>query len=420
MKTEDDFLKLLRAQQDATRFVPEVERSNDPGTLARIASLFAPLSSEEVNRVMREAEDEARGRTPREPGQNYIQSREPSLLERGLAYLPEPVEDAVMSAVNRFNRSPVGTAVRYASSPDALADLELGGPARAASFIFNTADIGRAIDYGTKNAPGVVGNTIDRLVPPRGVPADVEALASKENIERLARVAEGGIKKGGHLWYDLDPMKRAFVDAAGEEGAENFYRLTRLLAATSPRAKVDENIRRATYFNQLINDAKRAGVTPEVPSKGEIPNPFGHLAHKSHEGMLREIFATGDFTNPIARPKATSFAENLYGNLEPVTVDTHHLRNMVGEELPTNAGVRNNAYGSLEQTTNAVAEMVGLKPAATQSAIWVEGADKTNVADPRNFVEIADEMARRTADQYQISPSKLLEALATGRLPLLK
>lgn len=132
MKTEDDLLKRLRAQQDATRVVPEVERGGDPGTLARIASLFAPFSSEEADRVMREAEDEARGRIPREPGQNYIQSRQPSLLERGLAYLPEPIEDAVMSAASGISRSPAGAVARYLSSGDFLGDLETGG-AKAAS-----------------------------------------------------------------------------------------------------------------------------------------------------------------------------------------------------------------------------------------------------------------------------------------------
>lgn len=82
---------------------------------------------------MRRMEDEARGLPERVPGQNYIQSREPSLLERGLSYLPEPVEQAVMSGVRRFERSPMGGVARYVSSPEFLADVETGGAAKAAS-----------------------------------------------------------------------------------------------------------------------------------------------------------------------------------------------------------------------------------------------------------------------------------------------
>lgn len=303
--------------------------------------------------------------------------------------------------------------------------LPVSGPAiksgakAAKSFLFDRDAIGRAIDFGRSNAPDVVGQRIERLVPPRGVPEQIRRAGDESNIRRLVDIANRGIDAGGHLWYDLDPVKSRFVEAAGEEGRENFRRLTDLLAATSPRSRVNENIRRATYFNKLLSDARRAGEAIGAPSKGEIPAPFGHLAHGSQSQMLDEIFDTGSFSNPIERPKATSFSQNLYGNLEPVTVDTHNLRSVLGGDVPVERGVRKNEYGALEDINRAVADKLGIKPAAAQSAIWVGDAAKTGVANPDNFVEIMDDMARYTADQMGISASELLKRLAEGRSPLL-
>ena len=215
MKTEDDLLKRLRAQQDATRVVPEIERGNDFGRrlLSDIGAGIGNYLSA-GKEALRNIDDEERGLAPRVPGQNYIQSRQPSLLERGLAYLPEPIEDAVMSAVNRFERSPVGAAVRYASSPEFLADIETGGLASGARLA--SAAVSRP-----RKLPGLgpmwdkvldideateIALRGDHLRPKKGggFQGAPENVRSMEDIERNRENALNSLEIGvqGFNWYD--------------------------------------------------------------------------------------------------------------------------------------------------------------------------------------------------------------------------
>ena len=172
MNEEDDLRRYL-ARRDATTYVPEPERRDDPGIISQILGRYFN-AAQGGDLEMRRMADEARGvEIPYEPGQPSIASRDPSYLERALDMLPEGGE----RAVRRFLRSPIPSTIgrvgSYMASPEALADLETGGIGRAAGIIAKTASnpISRALDdAGAGFIPGVgdaakaVGKAVRRSV----------------------------------------------------------------------------------------------------------------------------------------------------------------------------------------------------------------------------------------------------------------
>lgn len=165
--------------------------------------------------------------------------------------------------------------------------------------------------------PDVPQVGLPRYVPPRGIsPRMVEALQNPEVRAGLADSMEAG--RGVANWYHTDPVRRAFIDELGPaNGQSEFKRFMDTVAATSPRSDVPTNIRNASYYYQ-------AGSPENLPAKN--PYPYGHVAQKLHRGNFGSI--AGEGWNPMQNPKPASFAENLAGNLEPVTVDTHAFRNI--------------------------------------------------------------------------------------------
>jgi len=136
---EEDDLRRYLARRDATTYVPEPERRDDPGIISQILGRYFN-AAQGGDLEMRRMADEARGvEIPYEPGQPSIASRDPSYLERALDMLPEGGE----RAVRRFLRSPIPSTIgrvgSYMASPEALADLETGGIGRAAGIIAKTA-----------------------------------------------------------------------------------------------------------------------------------------------------------------------------------------------------------------------------------------------------------------------------------------
>ncbi len=163
--------------------------------------------------------------------------------------------------------------------------------------------------------PGVEQRPLERYVPKRGVsPRMMDAMQNPA----VLRGVEESMQKGAGVrdWYHTEPVRQAFVETLGPEAGEAaFGRYMDYVAATSPRSDVPTNIRNASYYY--------GGGSHEAA----LPYPYGHVAQNLHKQNVGNLAETGGW-DIFQNPKPASFAQNLRGNLEPVTVDTHAFRNI--------------------------------------------------------------------------------------------
>jgi hypothetical protein len=160
---------------------------------------------------------------------------------------------------------------------------------------------------------------LPRYAPPRGIsPRLQDALGNKQVIDGIRASIERGMELGADKWYHNNPILEAFVQELGDDtGRRSFKEYMDYVAATSPRSDVSTNIRNASYY--YANSQK--GV--EKP----LPYPYGHVAQNLHIQNAERIRADGGW-DVYKNPKPASFSENLQGNLEPGTIDTHAFRNI--------------------------------------------------------------------------------------------
>jgi hypothetical protein len=263
--------------------------------------------------------------------------------------------------------------------------------------------------------PDVPQFNLERYVPPRGVPERTQALADPANIARVNEVVGRGAKMGGLEWYNTEPLRGAFAEILGEgPGQQAYSRYMDLVASTSPRSKVAENARNASYY---YTQAQQGLPVPEPP----LPSPYGHLAQRLHVQNARNVLENEGFP-VLQNPKPASFSQNLQGNQMPVTVDAHNARllGMVDSkgrpvDLPSNT-----EYGFVERLQQEEAAKMGMSPAQYQASAWIGGGEQTGLkssADP--FLKVLEDRVRLTAAKRGVSPQQALADFVKGNLPLL-
>lgn len=276
-----------------------------------------------------------------------------------------------------------------------------------------TKDLGSdAMDMGLLGRlPMVEQASLERYVAPRGMPKSIPNLINKESVERLAETARRGSEMGGMEWYNLEPLRMAYVDKLGEiEGNARFKRFTEFVAATSPRSTVSSNIRRASLFDSL----DRQGVDFSQMTNADMPTGYGHIAHNTQMSLLGDLANGGSFSS-VNRPKTSGFGENLYGNWKPLTSDTHNMSAVRGDpsikKSPTKA-----EYKYIEDAQTEIADRLGITPAQIQANIWLAG--DTGVADSRPFIAVFDDVLKRTAKKNNTTSSQALHDFIVNGKPL--
>jgi len=202
----------------------------------------------------------------------------------------------------------------------ATSSKQKGAPSFSDWRAANEDNLGTMFDYSAlRQVPDVPQFQIERYQAPRGPSARiVDALASEDVARGINETVERGAERGGLEWYNTDPLYRRLVSSVGESRAPDEYsRLMDIVAATSPRAKVQDNIRMASYYNYLL---KNGIPVPDKPAKG-----YGSVAQESHVKHARNIAEEGGW-NIFDNPKPASFSSNLQGNQQVATIDTHNFR----------------------------------------------------------------------------------------------
>ena len=139
--------------------------------------------------------------------------------------------------------------------------------------------------------------------------------------------------------------------------------------------------------NDVVLLAREYGKTAE-----QVAAAMAHMSPKTpwkrNKAMTRELLATGTtrgMSGPIGRaklalvsdnpveeingPKTSSFAKNLLGRYETVTVDVWAYRAACPSGNVEKMGVRE--YRVIEAAYRATAKHFGVSPAQFQAAVWV-------------------------------------------------
>lgn len=300
---------------------------------------------------------------------------------------------------------------------------------------------------------------LPRYDPPRGTSKRMkDALANPAVKRALTKDVQVGKEMMPDSWYRTGPLYDAFKEHLGEaEAPAAFQRFIENVAATSPRSRVPDNIRTASFYNYL----DRQGL--DVP--GKPPKGYGSIAQNLHRQNVENIRAGG--LDPLQNPKPASFVENLLGNENPVTIDTHNFRaigmaakdprflaNSVevtktlpnGQEAKTKIKPRElyqqgkltlkealknptywesapgkTEYKAYEEAQQKMAAKLGMTPAEWQEKMWVGAGVKTGLdSPPEPFLRTLAARIQYTAQRMGASPEQVLEKLVKGEIPLLE
>jgi hypothetical protein len=270
-----------------------------------------------------------------------------------------------------------------------LAKRAVAGDTDAATEIAKYGGAGRILDqFGDPRSmdmsnldqvPNVQQFGLERYNPPRGRPANLDPLLTDEAAQRMEGFARRGENRGGRAWYNTQPLRDEFISELGEsEGAAAFDRYMDIVAATSPRSRVDANIRRSSY----LYGEDRAGRPIAGLTNADFPPGYGHLAHLTQDASLKDLEGGRSFQS-LDRPKTSSFAENLKGNQQPMTIDTHNFSAITGDNK-NKKSPSGTQYKYLEDFQVEIANKLNMTPAQFQASVWM-GAE-TGVADARPFL----------------------------------
>jgi hypothetical protein len=222
-------------------------------------------------------------------------------------------------------------------------------------------------------------------------------------VEMVMHFFEHGLQKfpDSYLWYNN--TRGALLDFFGDDVERtNFFIL--LLAATSPLTSVGTNIDLAFRALRLYDkwgspvSFGRHAMTDEKSFRRAIKNAFPLKAHFDNVWRVTN-------NEPLKGPKVVSFAKNLFGDPNAVTVDrwvirsfltdaeyvtTERLISMRDDEAAHKALKKEkmkmeriplSLYRCVRDLFRELAHRVGMEPRAFQAVVW------TGVKDLRGSIE---------------------------------
>jgi hypothetical protein len=314
---------------------------------------------------------------------------------------------------------------------------------------------GSLFDYSRLGeVPKVSQFDLPRYTPPRGVPQRTLDITNDPTVRsKMLDVISEGQKMGGANWYNAEPLREAFNAELGKGGDAAFRKYMDMVAATSPRSDVGSNVRNASYYYG------RAASGEPMPAVGDKnPQPYGHMAQKLHQMNANRVAGPG--WDPLNNPKPASFVENLVGNQQPATVDTHAFRLpailardprfletafQVNKDAPKQniqkmlergevsiddaanraawwqAQPKENEYAAMEKYYQSLGKDLGLTPAQTQASAWVGGGKLTGLAsdESKPFLRFFEDRLNLTAEKRGETPKQTLKKFIRGKEPLL-
>ena len=269
-------------------------------------------------------------------------------------------------------------------------------------------------------------------------------------------------------FYNTSPIIKKAVELGipRETAIEQLIKFGKNYASTSPRTMTDQNLRNAS----LVATKENIGVDLNkiLGPGGDGVNEKGYPMMINPGGIHKKLIdaSKAEGISFDTNPKPATFAENVAGNLEGVTVDTHAIRavidvmnelepgsvpiewiggktakktkqfqeiykndpssldvsTMVRDTLETqalNKMSKQTEYAVFSDVYKKVAEKAGVKPAEAQSLSWFANGDKTGLAsEPKTIVELIDDRIDVTAQLTNQSKEEVFKKFMQGSIPL--
>lgn len=457
-----------------------------------VKKLITEFGEDAVDRIRGMVPDESTLKEAREALTRIVGSDSPNAPPVSKKTPPKKARAAAPSlavgkkpAAPAIIRNRTGTAGATAQDVMSEAKKPSKGALSYADWRSQNPDTGVLFDMSKlADVPNVPQFQIPRMVPARGAPARiVEALANPEVERGINETVQRGVEGGGKEWYNTEPVLQRMRGIMPSGSADPAYaQLMDLMAATSPRARVPDNVRTGSYYNYLMQQGM---PIPEKPAGG-----YGSIAQKLHRQNVEGLIDRGGW-DIYKNPKPASFSSNLQGNQQVATIDTHNFRlpgilsadprfletsvaelaktpesaletllrqypgvpedvarsaisvkpdkvsiNYKPQEwvnegyIPMEDAVndpalwaskpRDNEYGYYEQWQQDQANKMGISPAQYQASMWLGGGDTTGLGSAAEpFVGTFEARVRYTADRLGMDPNTVLDMMLRGEIPLL-
>lgn len=210
-------------------------------------------------------------------------------------------------------------------------------------------------------APDRSGGDYPRYSPARGVPERMKRIYDQATDPKspLGSIFDKHIAKGktlgGEDWYNTEELRDWFIGTLGEErGNAEWMDYMKKIGATSTGAKVPQNIRFASFYRALGDDAPRVaslvnekGITPAEAARelginvANMPDNFnyGHVKQRNQASNIVKQYEGQWELNPPpelkgaaltkwlqANPKVKGFYNDLVGNKKNIAADMHFMR----------------------------------------------------------------------------------------------
>jgi hypothetical protein len=269
-----------------------------------------------------------------------------------------------------------------------------------------------------------------------------------------------------HFYHSDGPIYRAAINAglSDVEAKQYLKDFSEYFAATSPRTKVEENLRNAT--------SAMAKTAQGIPHRQIVGPGSGGVSEKGYpmmtnpggiHGQLLDQVVSGRGIDTTSNPKPATFGGNMAGNRSGVTVDTHAIRgtlqtlnemspgsvpdgfilpeyraqyaadpskltpNMIDDTLASQmVGAKGATYSAQTEYPvfadiwHGAADKLGVEPAEAQSMGWFGmGADTNLGSAAKTVADVFDERISVTSQALGISPQEAARLVFKRKIPLL-
>jgi hypothetical protein len=258
------------------------------------------------------------------------------------------------------------------------------------------------------------------------------------------------VKRGAPFknWYNIRPFADAWLQSNPDP--QSLMQFLGYQTISSQRNPVPNQLKTGSYLWHL---GENGLLRPE--SKIELPKGYGGLAQKQIVDDAKKL-ANGEAIDPLKSPKRSSYIQNWFGNLFPVTADTHGVRlpamlshdprwlaASIGDAgarwsprndweagkiaLPDTlkqpglweAAPQGSEYGFMENKWRDVAKEVGVRPGQAQAMGWVGGGGLTGLKSaPKLFLQSIEDRIKATAAARNMTPGQVIDQLAKGKIYL--
>ena len=296
-------------------------------------------------------------------------------------------------------------------------------------------------------------------------PLNNRAIAVKDKGDAIAdAIAEKLRSKVGskeQFFYNTGPI----IEKAKELGIDESIAKDKLAmfatnyAVTSPRTATAQNMLNASMVSakQTANIPVQKVIGPGSGGANEKGYPMIINPGGLHRKLIDES-AVGEL-NINTNPKPFSFAENVSGNLEPSTVDTHNIRAILltmndiePGSVPiewikkpkqaqykkdpsslnaldlddgfktqmVNGKASKPEYGVFHEINKKVGDRLSVKPAEAQALMWFNFGDRTNLlSEPKTIIELLEDRIDVTSQLTKKTKDQVFKDFFTGASPLL-